>query len=338
MTAEDIAYVEICTADRAAAMEYFIDSFGLTPLAETADSQSVSTLLGGAGHLLVTTPTTPGPLAEHLERHGDGVFDVAFRTSDVEGTVERAERAGLRRLGRRDGFHVLDGFGTIRHTLVPAARTGTDGLPGSWRRTGRQVSGPGSTLDHLAGVVPAGELQSTVDTYCAAFGMHRYSAEHVEVGAQAMDSVVIRSDGDITFTMIEPDADREAGQIDAFLRGNGGGGIQHLALLVDDIILAVREMSARGVAFLEAPDEYYNALGARVGRLDERLDDLRATNVLADRDEWGYLLQIFTRSPYPRSTLFYELIQRNEARGFGIANIRALYESVERSMAEATRR
>jgi 4-hydroxymandelate synthase len=118
--------------------------------------------------------------------------------------------------------------------------------------------------------------------------------------------------------------------VEGFISRNGGPGAQHLAFLVDDIVSAVHEFRCRGIEFLHSPNAYYEMLAHRLPGIKEEIADLRATNVLADRDEWGYLLQLFTRSPYKRNTLFYELVQRRGARGFGTANIRALYEAVER--------
>ncbi|NEE16083.1 4-hydroxyphenylpyruvate dioxygenase, partial [Streptomyces sp. SID7499] len=121
------------------------------------------------------------------------------------------------------------------------------------------------------------------------------------------------------------------GQINEFLARNGGPGVQHLAFLVDEIVPSVLEFDARGVEFLRTPDTYYDALAERIPSLGQEVADLRKTGVLADRDEWGHLLQLFARSPFEQRTLFFELIQRQGARGFGSANIRALYEAVRRS-------
>jgi 4-hydroxymandelate synthase len=186
-------------------------------------------------------------------------------------------------------------------------------------------------LDHIAVVLQAGDLHERVAFYLDAFGLERYSSEFIEVGDQAVDSIVARNGrGTATFTFLEPVTGRSAGQLDAFLARNEGPGVQHLAFLVDEIVPAVRDFRSRGVEFLGTPGAYYDALGERLRDMALEIADLRETNVLADRDEWGYLLQLFTRSPYPRNTFFYELIQRRGARGFGSANIRALYEAVER--------
>jgi DNA-binding transcriptional MocR family regulator len=186
-------------------------------------------------------------------------------------------------------------------------------------------------LDHVAIVVEAGTLADYADFCTEAFGLSRYSSEYTQVGDQAIDSIVVRSSsGGITFTILEQDPRKKAGQIEGFLYRNGGPGVQHLAFLADDIILAVREFSDRGIDFLHTPRSYYDMLADRLPGIRGEIADLRATNVLADQDGLGYLLQLFTRSPYKRNTLFYELVHRRGARGFGGANIKALYEAVER--------
>ncbi|MGH3166427.1 MAG: VOC family protein [Trebonia sp.] len=186
-------------------------------------------------------------------------------------------------------------------------------------------------LDHVAVCVEGGSLADSADFYTNAFGLPRYSDEYVEVGEQGLDSIVVRSlSGGITFTILEQDPKKKPGQIEGFLSRYGGPGVQHLAFLVDDIVSAIRDYGNRGIDFLATPSAYYDMLAGRLPTVRGDIGELRSSNVLADRDEWGYLLQLFTRSPYQRNTVFYELVQRRGARGFGGANIKALYEAVER--------
>jgi len=328
----EIAYLEFSAEDHASTVDYFAGSLGFVETAICKTPGSTSTLLcQGTIWLVVSSGAAH---AAFLERHGDGISDIAFSCSDVPAAIERAMSAGARRLGPS----TLSGFGGVRHTLVPPKPNTAAGHTFPDERLWTPVparsggcEGFVRGLDHIAVLVEAGTLYDTVRYYEDGFGFKQYSSEYVEVGAQAMDSVVVRSgSGRSTFTIIEPDAGREAGQVDGFLRRNGGAGVQHLAFDVEHIVTAVREYRERGVEFLTTPDAYYAMLTGRVGHLGEFVMDLRDTDVLADRDEWGYLLQLFTRSPLPRNTIFYELIQRNGAKGFGSANIRALYESVER--------
>ncbi|MFI5916400.1 4-hydroxyphenylpyruvate dioxygenase [Dactylosporangium sp. NPDC051541] len=329
MTVLRIGYTEIYTTSREAAVEYFVGALDFTDVARARTAGAESSLLErGDVRIVVTEGATA---AEFLDRHGDGVADIAFICDDVEATRERALRAGARPVGA----NAVAAFGAVRHSLLPAStRYAPAGLP--WMPVAPRGAAAGrvkhiAALDHVAVVVAAGALHDCVEHYIGAFGFERYSSEFIEVGTQAMDSIVVRNAaGTATFTILEPLTGRDAGQLDAFLERNEGAGVQHLAFLVDEIVPAVRDFRDRGVEFLSTPGAYYDALAERLRELAVEIADLCETDVLADRDEWGYLLQLFTRSPYPRNTLFYELIQRRGGRGFGANNIRALYEAIER--------
>jgi 4-hydroxymandelate synthase len=332
MAAQDIEYVELYTGDERSAIDYFVSSFGFRRIAESAGERSHSTLLRqGTVQLIVTA----GRSAEkYLEAHGDGIADIAFACDDVLETRDRAVAAGASVLSQAPFRPVVSGFSSTRHTLV--SRSAQARLPAdrTWVPV-PEASGPAAgriwLLDHVAVCVAGGTLEDFAAFYTESFGLTRYSSEYIEIGDQAMDSVVVRSpSGGITFTVLEQDLTRSAGQVEAFLARNGGPGVQHLAFLVDDIIAAVHQFRSHAVEFLRTPDIYYDMLAERLPGIHQEIADLRAADVLADRDEWGYLLQLFTRSPYERNTLFYELVQRRGARGFGSANIRALYEAVER--------
>ena len=190
------------------------------------------------------------------------------------------------------------------------------------------------TVDHIAVCVPAGELVPTVRRYQTVFGFSETFEERILVGSQAMDSKVVQNPrGTVTLTLLEPDTTRDPGQIDEFIEAHGGAGVQHVAFLTEDITTAVPAISGRGVPFLSTPPSYYDVLTERLGELDVPVAVLRELSVLADRDRWGLLLQIFSRSQHPRRTLFYELIERRGARSFGSNNIKALYEALERQHA-----
>ncbi|GAA1571892.1 4-hydroxyphenylpyruvate dioxygenase [Dactylosporangium maewongense] len=330
MVARSIPFIELYAGDHERTVEHLTTELGLSRVAEAAGRTSRAVLLQQGTLRLVVT--SGDGTEDFLEAHGDGIADIALACSDVTGTRAAALAAGAADLGATGDAPVVSGFGAVRHTLVPESRAG--GLPPGreWvpvadrQRPAARIR----LLDHVAICVEGGSLERHVEFY-AAFGLQRYSSEFVDVGDSSMDSVVVRSaSGEVTFTLVAPGSTTGTGQLDAFLRRNDGPGVQHLALLVDDIVAAVTEAAARGVVFLQTPAPYYDALAARFPDIPEEIGRLRATNVLADRDEWGYLLQLFTTSPHPRNTLFYEFIQRHGARGFGSANIRALYEAVER--------
>ncbi|MFI6641767.1 4-hydroxyphenylpyruvate dioxygenase [Streptomyces sp. NPDC050504] len=340
MTAHDVEYIEIYTSDQQRTADYFVSAFGFLEKARSGTAGLDSVLLQQGSNRLVVSS---GPAAaDFLAAHGDGIVDIAFACEDPLAARDGALAAGARDLTADTAAEpVVSGFGPVRHTLVRRSAGAPAALPAGrhWIAPARSAAPAGEVpelraLDHMAVCLEAGTLRDTVRYYIDGFGFEEYSSEYVSVGEQAMDSIVVRSpSAGITFTMIEPDASKKPGQIDEFLGRNGGPGVQHLAFLVDEIVPAVLEFEARGVEFLQTPGTYYDVLAERITDLDEGIAELRKTNVLADRDEWGYLLQLFTRSPFAQRTLFFELIQRHGAQGFGSSNIRALYEAVERARA-----
>jgi 4-hydroxymandelate synthase len=333
MAVQDIECIELFVADKQSAVDYFVSSLGFNWIAESSSAGASSSLLVQGGVKLVVT--TGSGTGQFLEQHGDGVAYISLACDDVSATLDAAVVAGARVMEPVWGRPVVAAVGGVRHTLCArAAGSGTRMPAGrAWAAVAQQAGrrdGSIRLLDHVAICVEAEALQAASDFYGAAFGLARYSAEYVDIGEQGMDSVVVRSPSErVTFTLVAPDRSKSPGQLDAFLSRNCGPGVQHLAFEVADIISAVHQFSAQGVEFLHTPGSYYEMLPARVNGMPEAVADLQAANVLVDRDEWGFLLQLFTRSPYERNTLFYELIQRRGARGFGSENIRALYDAVE---------
>ncbi|MEV0391717.1 4-hydroxyphenylpyruvate dioxygenase [Polymorphospora rubra] len=327
-----IDHVELCTDQPDQLVAYFRDGMGCTarPVDDPAGGGRVL-LTQGDIRLLITPGSADDTAARYVERHGDGVRDIAFGVADAA----QAYATALRRGGQP--------------VTAPAVRTLPDGTPGLVAA----VAGPGdlvhslvqrlepalpaardgallTLVDHVAMCVPAGELASTVEFYSRVFGLRTIFEEKIEVGDQAMNSTVVQNQrADITLTLIEPDTSRAPGQIDAFVADHGGPGVQHLAFLTDDITVAVPTLRDRAVTFLTAPESYYPMLAERLPHLENVIAPLRGLNVLLDNDHWGHLLQIFTQSRHPRGTLFYEIIERRQARTFGSGNIRALYAAVE---------
>jgi 4-hydroxymandelate synthase len=331
VAAQDIEYIELYTSDERSTVEYFTSSFGFTLVADSEDDGGHSSLLRqGTVQLIVTA----GQRTEaFLEAHGDGIADIAFGCDDATETYHSAVAAGAVEISSGPDRVSVSGFGDTCHTLVTRSAKPAPPADRRWLPVPDALGSKGNIrlLDHVAVCVESGTLTDFADFYTKAFGVARYSSEYIEVGDQAMDSIVVRSpSGGTTFTILEQDAAKKTGQVEEFISRNGGSGVQHLAFLVDDIISAVREYSGRGIEFLRTPPAYYDALADRLPGIQREITDLRAASVLADRDEWGYLLQLFTRSPYKQNTMFYELVQRRGARGFGSANIKALYEAVER--------
>ena len=291
--------------------------------------------------LLLTAGLDPDhPAAQYVQRHGDGVATIAFRTDDVHEAFRTAVEAGAEPLaapafadhdGSRAGTAVVSGFGDVTHLLVQSD------LAAQAPPAGGEDADMLETIDHVAVCVPAGRLDATVAFYQNAFGLTQVFDERVEANGQAMLSKVVQDhDRSVTFTLIEPDSTLDPGQIDQFLDAHGGAGVQHLAFGTADIAHAVRTVAARGVEFLAAPPGYYQTLETRLGSLAIPVSELEKLNVLADRDRWGDLFQIFTRSAHERHTFFMELIERQGALTFGSANIRALYEALGKEQASAT--
>ena len=272
--------------------------------------------------LLLTSATDPDhPARRYVERHGDGVAVIALGCRDPRAAFANALEAGAQPL--RYPVPTIAGFGDVALRFVDAGIASVGATA--------DASAPLLEIDHVALCVPARELKQAVRFSEAALGFREIFREYVRIGSQGMDSVVVQSEsGAVTFTLLEPDTTRRPGQIDAFLDAHGGAGVQHLAFRTDDIAAAISKLTGRGVSFLTTPSQYYDVLSARVGDPAIALDTLRHLNVLVDRDHGGQLFQIFTRSAHPRGTLFFELIERRGACTFGTANIRALYEAVER--------
>ncbi|MBO4207816.1 4-hydroxyphenylpyruvate dioxygenase [Micromonospora echinofusca] len=323
-------------------VEYFRDAMGFAAhppvTSDDGTEQHTSVLLTqGRIRVVATAPTAGrGRVSDYVARHADGVADIAMGVEDAAAAFDTAVRRGARAVaapaetrladGARAVTATVSGPGDLAHTFVQRL-DGTAGVD----------DGLLKTIDHIAICLPGGRLVPTTEFYVEVFGFRTIFEELVEVGDQAIDSKVVQNNaGDITFTLIEPDVTRSPGQIDRFLTDHRGAGVQHLAFLTDDITVAVPRLSGQGVTFLQAPQSYYTMLAGRAPELTGEIDTLRAVDVLVDRDHWGHLLQIFTQSPHTRGTLFYELIERRNARTFGSGNVRALYEAVEHDRVTST--
>jgi 4-hydroxymandelate synthase len=307
-----------------------------------------SLLLGqGGGRVLLTSGLSRDhPASQFVARHGDGVAVIAFGVDDARAAFAEAVAAGAAPLQEPRTFEsggesvvtaVVSGFGDVAHRLVERDGAGRGFLPGALvSDDAPPAAGPEllRLIDHAAFCVPAGGLEPTVRHYRKTFGLEPIFEEYVEVGDQGMFSQVVQSpSGAVTFTLIEPDVARSRGQIDDFLAWHGGPGVQHVALSTEDIAGAVDTLSARGTGFAPTPPAYYEDLGARLGSTDIPVEWLRPRGILADRDHWGLMYQIFARSTHVRNTFFWELIERHGARTFGTSNIPALYAAKERELA-----
>ena len=288
-------------------------------------------------------------LARHVAAHGDGVLDLAIGVPSAEAAYEYATAHGARGLAKPEVFEDAGGkvvlasiatFGDTRHTLVERDAYNGVYLPG-YVPADPLVTPPGrpfyTEIDHCVGNVELGKMDEWVGFYHQVMGftnMKEFVGDDIATEYSALMSKVV-ADGSrkVKFPINEPAAGQRKSQIDEYLEFYGGPGVQHIALSTDDIVASVRAMRAAGVGFLDTPDSYYDALGEWVGETRVPLDELRELRILADRDEDGYLLQIFTKPVQDRPTVFFELIERHGSQGFGKGNFKALFEAIEREQA-----
>ncbi|MGH3159835.1 MAG: VOC family protein, partial [Streptosporangiaceae bacterium] len=235
--------------------------------------------------------------------------------------------------GTRVGTATVCGLGDIVHRFVQRSGPADEFWPaevGMVSPRPAAAAGLLEAVDHLAICVPAGELEPAIERYQRTLGLTEIFDERIEVGGQAMSSKVVQDPaGEVTFTLLEPDRSRDPGQIDEFIESHQGPGVQHVAFRTPSIAHAVRTLSGRGVEFLTAPAGYYRVLENRLGSVAIAVATLHELNVLADRDRWGQMFQIFARSTHERRTFFFELIERQGALTFGTKNITALYEALD---------
>lgn len=348
MDFDGIDYLEMYVGNLEDAARHLCAGFGfrVTGRAEPEGGRRGLLLQQGDIRLVLTqASSSDDEAARFVELHGDGIHDVALRTKDATAAFHEAVRRGARPVrepqvhegpgGRVVRATVTSPVGSLVHSFIQRDSPEGDFWPGVFQPVVSLVPQRAlmRALDHVALCLMPGTLQDTVRAYEHIFGLRKSHEEDVETEYGGMNSKVVQdASGRVCFPMQEPRQGKLPGQIDRFLGGHRGPGVQHLAFLSDDILESVRGLRERQVDFLDSPPGYYEALPARVGSLAEDIEVLRASHILVDREGEGYLLQVFTRSYHPRRTLFFELIQRKAARGFGGANVRALYQSVEQEM------
>jgi len=280
--------------------------------------------------------------------HGDGVKDIALRVPDAREAYRQAVQRGARGivephwveddLGRVE-LSTIATYGDVVHTFVN--RSGYEGpyLPGYVAQQSSNGSGGIGlfAIDHCVGNVELGRMEHWVSFYGRVLGfteMKHFSDEDISTEYSAlMSKVMSDGEGKIKFPINEPAEGKRKSQIEEYLEFNAGPGVQHVALATDDIVGTVERLRERGMIFLSTPESYYEDAPGRVGEILQDWDDLRRLRILVDRDDDGYLLQIFTKTAQDRPTLFFEVIERHGARGFGDGNFKALFEAIEREQA-----
>jgi 4-hydroxyphenylpyruvate dioxygenase len=347
-------FIEFYVGNAKQASHYYRSAFGFQLLAyrgpETGTRDRASYLLQqNKVRLVLTTPLSPDhPIAAHIQRHGDGVRDIALWVDDAreafQVAVERGARAAQEPTVMRDdqGEAVIAGihtYGDTIHSLVERRNYRGLFLPGFQAVSSRFNPAPIGLqhVDHCVGNVELGAMNTWVRFYQDVMGFRNlisFDDKDISTEYSSLMSKVVASGNDrIKFPINEPAQGRKKSQIDEYLEFYRGPGVQHLAIATNDIVQTVTALRDRGVEFLRVPTTYYDTVLDRVGKIDEDLDPLQELGILVDRDDEGYLLQIFTKPVEDRPTLFYEIIQRKGARSFGKGNFKALFEAIEREQA-----
>jgi 4-hydroxyphenylpyruvate dioxygenase len=350
VTGMDAVVLAVGNARQAA--HFYSTAFGMRYVAyrgpETGCREEAAYVLeSGAARFVFRGPVQAGTaLGRHVAAHGDGVIDLAIGVPSAEAAYSHAIANGATGLAEPEVFEDSHGkvvlaaiaaYGDTRHTLVERTNYSGPYLPG-YVAADPLVTPPArpffTQIDHCVGNVEPGRMDDWVNFYGRVMSftnMKEFVGDDIATEYSALMSKVV-ADGSrkVKFPINEPAAGKKKSQIDEYLEFYGGPGVQHIALACDDIVAGVRGMRAAGLDFLDTPDSYYDTLGEWVGDTRIPLDELRELKILADRDEDGYLLQIFTKPVQDRPTVFFELIERHGSQGFGKGNFKALFEAIER--------
>lgn len=347
-------HVEFYVGNARQSAYFYRAAFGMTLVAyagpETGRRDLASYVLQqGKVRFVLTTPLRPGNvIAEHIARHGDGVHSIALWVDDARRSWEETTRRGAKsvmeptEISDEHGTAVVSSiaaYGDTLHSFVERGSYNGPFLPG-YRAVGNDpVARPVGLLhiDHCVGNVGWNAMNEWVKFYeeVMGFGLYQHFDDNdisTEYSA-LMSKVMANGNGYVKFPINEPAEGKRKSQIEEYLEFYGGPGVQHLALATNDILHTVSRMQEQGVSFLTVPHSYYTELQNRVGKIDEPIDELERLGILVDRDNEGYMLQIFTRPVQDRPTLFFEIIQRKGSRSFGKGNFKALFEAIEREQA-----
>ncbi|MGD6992227.1 4-hydroxyphenylpyruvate dioxygenase [Sutcliffiella horikoshii] len=345
---KDVDYLEIYTGNAKQASHFFATTFGFQPIAysglETGNRETVSYVLKQRNVRLVITGSLKQDtkISGFVKKHGDGVKDIALVVEDVESAYNGAVERGA--IAIQPPQELTDEYGTLKkavigtygdtiHTLVERKNYTGVFMPGFKAYTNSTpVKDAGIIgIDHVVGNVE--QMEEWVAYYEKVMGfkeMTHFTDKDINTEYSALMSKVMHNGGRIKFPINEPAEGKRKSQIEEYLEFYNGAGVQHIAILTEDIVQTVSKLKENGVEFLNTPDTYYEMLSERVGEIDEEIAKLRELSILVDRDDEGYLLQIFTKPIVDRPTLFIEVIQRKGAKGFGEGNFKALFESIER--------
>lgn len=347
-------FIEFYVGNAKQAAHFYCSAFGYSLIAyrgpETGTRETASYLLQqDKVRLLLTTPVkADGEIAEHIRKHGDGVKDIALWVDDARTAfslaVERGARPAREPKVIEDGngeivIAAIHTYGDTIHSLVERKNYRGLFMPGfvAKETTFRAEPTGLKYVDHCVGNVELGRMNHWVGFYEKVLGFTNiltFDDKVISTEYSAlMSKVMANGNGRIKFPINEPAQGKKKSQIDEYLEFYDGPGVQHIAIATDDIIETVSALRDRGVEFLRVPSTYYDSLTDRVGQIDEDIASLSELGVLVDRDDEGYLLQIFTKPVEDRPTVFYEIIERKGAKSFGAGNFKALFEAIEREQA-----
>ena len=344
-------HIELYVGNAKQSAYYYMNAWGFKPLAyrglETGSKDRVSYVLQQDKiRLVLTGPMQKGgEINEHINEHGDGVKAVALWVDDAEKSwKETTARGGKsymepKTIEDENGKVVLSGihtYGDTVHIFVERSEYNGPFLPGykTWD-PGIEVKPVGlKYIDHMVGNVGWNEMNTWVEFYAKVMGFAQlisFDDKDISTDYTAlMSKVMSNGNGRIKFPINEPAEGKKKSQIEEYIDFYNGAGVQHIAVATDNIIETVTELKDRGVDFLYVPDTYYDTVLDRVGEIDEDLEPLKELGILIDRDDEGYLLQLFTKPVQDRPTMFFEIIQRKGAKSFGKGNFKALFEAIER--------
>jgi 4-hydroxyphenylpyruvate dioxygenase len=348
-------HLELWVGNAKQAAHYYCTAFGFEPLAYAGPETG---LKGRASYvvrqndltLVLTSALLPDDaITDHVRRHGDGVRDVAFRTSSARDAFALAVAGGAVAVEQPKVTEDADGrvatarigtYGDTVHTFVERTAYRGAWLPGyqPWTHGRRSANHVGlMRIDHCVGNVGWNEMDRWCDYYARALGFTQligFDDKDISTEYTALRSKVMQSPGGkVKLPINEPARGRKKSQIEEYLDFYGGPGIQHIAIATDDIVDTVRALRSNGVELLDTPPAYYDTLGERVGAIEEDVAILRELSILVDKDDEGYMLQIFTKPLQDRPTLFFEIIQRRGSLSFGKGNFKALFVSIEQEQA-----
>jgi 4-hydroxyphenylpyruvate dioxygenase len=351
---QGIDYIEFYVGNAKQAAHFFRTGFGFKLVAYSGPETKVRdrasyVLEQGDIRLVLTSALSPeSDIAQHVLRHGDGVKDIALRVDDASAAFREAVGRGAtpvqapaRIEGKKGAIEkaTIRTYGETVHTLVNRSKYHGTFAPGYARQIdpfGDQGVGL-KRIDHIVGNVELGRMNEWVEFYAHVLGFSQlvhFDDQAISTEYSALMSKVMQDgSGKIKFPINEPAEGKKKSQIDEYLDAYRGPGVQHIALISDDIVATVEALRQRGIGFIRIPGSYYEDLPERVGKIAESYQALERLGILADRDEDGYLLQIFTKTVQDRPTVFFEIIERHGAQGFGVGNFKALFVALEAEQA-----